>query len=126
MDIGAPEPTVKRQGSQLLVSYFARDDAVAVLRFDDVRTYSFGPPNDEGLADHPLYALGLKPYAFFKVSSLGSRQQRTPAASFERYWIATFHDDTLEVHAQSAVVLTRDAQQQSPDEALAAFLLAEP
>lgn len=126
MDIGAPEPTVQTLGSQLLVSYFTRDDAVAVLRFDEVRTYSLGPPNDEGLADHPLYALGLKPYAFFEMSQLGSPQHGAPAASSERHWIATFHDDTLEIHARLAVVVTKNAEQQSPNEALAAFLLGEP
>ena len=124
MDVGAPEPMIRQEGSGLLVSYFTRDNAVAVLRFDDVSAYSLGPPNDEILDTHPLYALGLKPYSFFEVSQPGSQQRDVRAATSERHWIATFHDDTLEVHAGSAWVLTNDAGQQSPSEAIRTIILS--
>ena len=120
MDVGAPEPHIEQRGSQLFLAYFTPADRIAVVRFDDVRSYWFGPPSDERLDEHLLYGEGLKSYSFFEVT------QPVPEAvdpvEPPRHWIATFHDDTLEVYATSAVVVATAATHDTPAMALSALL----
>jgi hypothetical protein len=118
MDVGAPLPSIKIYGESLFVCYVCHnlqfpgwdkgatvdhpgfDIYSAVLRFDGVTWHHFGAPGDEGLHAHPLYSFGLRPYGFWEV--LDSPQK----TDGKRYWIATFHDQTLEVVAESARVVT--------------------
>jgi hypothetical protein len=119
MDVGAPEPSFVRVEDDLFVAFvcgnpeFPGWDAEVspdhpgfevyscLLRFDDVSDVYVGPPNDESLHLHPLYRNGLKPYDFVEV--LNSPR----AQSGLRHWILTFHGETLEVLARSAVVVNR-------------------
>jgi hypothetical protein len=73
----------------------------AVLRFDGVLDFVLGPPSEDRLHEHPFYSLGLKHYGFFEIAGLAS----IPPGM--RRWLVTFHDDTLDVTAASAGVLSR-------------------
>jgi hypothetical protein len=120
MSVGAPLPAVRKDGDRLWVAYVCRNPEFpgwgsgappehpgydvwsAVLRFDGVADYHFGAPNDEGLASHPLYAVGVRWYRFYEVrgsSRLGGRNEK-------KHWVVTFHDETLEVIADSAHVVS--------------------
>ncbi len=115
MDIGAPQPAFARDGDRVWLAYRThRGDHFAVLRFDGVREFSFGDPNDERLDTHPLYEVGLRPYQFHEV-----HDEATSGAALRR-WIVTFHDDTLEVTARQADIVVRAIQARSADDALAA------
>ena len=121
MEVGAPMPVIRSVADLLVVAYICRDpefpgwDGVAaperpgldvwsaVLRFDGVAWHHFGAPNDEGLHSHPLYPVGLGFYGFCEVLD----SPRVPDGSALRHWIATFHDETLEVVAASASIIAR-------------------
>ncbi|PBC12243.1 hypothetical protein [Mesorhizobium sp. WSM3859] len=83
---GAPLPHVFADEERLLVAYIANvpdasfdgtnprsvsagaeGEAVAMLTVDPYVAFQFGPPNDEALRGHRLYALGLQPYSAFEV-----------------------------------------------------------
>jgi hypothetical protein len=108
MDTGAPSPAIERAGDNLVVAYLcaaaAAPEAAAVVRFDGVFWLHFGYPNDEGLSAHPFYGIGLRHYAFWEILE----SPNIPADTSFRHWIATFHDETLEVVATSARVVARD------------------
>jgi hypothetical protein len=116
MDSGAPLPVARLVGDTLYVAYvcgnpefpswesgkpidhpgFARFSAL--LLFRGVIRFSLGPPSDERLHEHPLYKVGLRHYSFLEVTGMPN------VPSGARIWIATFHDETLEVYAASAEV----------------------
>ena len=110
MDTGAPMPSIERAGDSLVVAYIrsstTRPDSSAVVRFRGVSWVHFGPPSDERLSDHPLYQFGLSFYAFWEVFD----SPKIPTGSSQRHWIATFHDETLEVVADTASVQARSVQ----------------
>jgi hypothetical protein len=83
-------------GAFVVAFYLASCDDSAVVRFDGVSTWSYGYPNDEGLSSHPLWGRGIEFYEFH-VSPI----ERNGA----RWWIATFHDGTLTVNAETVKVL---------------------
>jgi hypothetical protein len=64
-----------------------------VLRFDGVVDVALGPPGDERLVEHPLYARGLRFYKFHQVH---------PSHDGVSRWMVTFHDETLDVRATAA------------------------
>jgi hypothetical protein len=120
MEPGAPLPAVRKEGDRLWVAYVCRNPDFpgwdkgappehpgfevwsALLRFDGVSDYHFGAPNDERLHTHPLYATGLGVYGFYEArctDRLSGREEK-------RHWIITFHDETLEVVADSAHVVS--------------------
>lgn len=122
MDTGAPLPAVRKEGDQLWVAYMCHNpdfpgwDAgaspdhpgfaiwSALLRFDGVSDYHFGAPSDERLHAHPLYSAGLGFYGFHEACGT----ERLAGRKEKKHWIITFHDETLEVIADSAhVVSTR-------------------
>jgi len=74
-----------------------------VLRLSGVAWYHFGAPTDEAVATHPLYAVGLGFYGFWEVLD----SPRVPHGGALRHWVITFHDETLEVVAASASVVSR-------------------
>ena len=115
MDVGAPMPHLKAHDDRLLVAYVCANPAFpgwdsgseinhpgfdaysAVLEFSGLKDFSFGPPNDEKLREHPLYLLGVRSYCFYEVTDIGR--------SGIRRWVIAFHDETLGVTARSATVL---------------------
>lgn len=90
-------PTTREVGATLHLAFLApREEHSVLLRFHEVRDWHYGYPNDEGLDSHPLYGHGLEPYHFHV----------TPIAGHgERAWVATFHDGTLTVFAESVAVM---------------------
>jgi hypothetical protein len=110
MDTGAPMPSIERAGDSLVVAYIrsstTRPDSSAVVCFRGVSWVHFGSPSDERLSDHPLYQFGLNFYAFWEVLD----SPKIPTGSSQRHWIATFHDETLEVVADTASVRTQSVQ----------------
>ena len=113
METGSPNPIVIREGPTAWVAYLARDpgfpgwehpsvteyldrhpgEPFGVLRFDGVVDLALGPPSDERLYEHPLYARGLKFYEFHRIHPSNAGQSR---------WIVTFHDETCDVRATTA------------------------
>src|SRR5262249_17940784 len=120
MQAGAPLPVVERTGDSLVVAYVCHNPEFpgwesgadpdhpgfdiwsAVLRFEGVAWHHFGGPSEHTLPSHPLFAVGLGYYGFWEVHD----SSRVPAGSALHHWIATFHDETLEVVAASASVVS--------------------
>ncbi|NKF24502.1 hypothetical protein [Solimonas marina] len=113
MTIGAPMPAIYWSDSRLFVAYETPNrNEYSVVVFEGVLQHTFGYPNDEALAGHPLYGVGLQLYAFNEV--LGSPQVRDLTARNTaifpgahnpfhgvRHWLVSFHDETLEVLGKS-------------------------
>ena len=90
-------PTVRVVEKSLVVAFHLHGcRSSAVVRFNDVRNWSYGSPNDEGLAEHPFWDHGLKFYEFHRGPIDGTGMPS---------WIATFHDGTLTVEAATVEVL---------------------
>src|SRR4051794_39768113 len=86
-------PTARVVGDSLVVAYHLPGcDASAVIRFNGVKEWAYGYPNDEGLAEHPLWGKGLTFYEFHDVQ---------PSEGDVVHWVGTFHDGTLTVRAKS-------------------------
>jgi len=120
MDTGAPLPAIRKEGDCLWVAYVCRNPEFpgwdsgaaaqhpgfaiycALLRFDGVTDYHFGAPNDERLHAHPLYPVGLSFYGFYEAHGTSRLAERKG----KKHWIITFHDETLEVVADSAHVVS--------------------
>jgi hypothetical protein len=110
-------PTVRESGETLYLAYrlsrhASASDACAVIRFDGVREWHYGYPNDEGLDFHPLYGLGLEPYQFHVGQD---------ASHGERVWVATFHEGTLTVYARRMELLAA-AHPSDPPKAIRSLL----
>lgn len=113
-DAGSPQPVLaQREGHPAKVVYIPSHAAspswlpVAVLRFPRCQILKLGYPNDEALAGHPLYALGLSSYGIFEVhesscaqaireQNLVSFPDGTPPHGGGRHFVVTFHDTTVE------------------------------
>lgn len=111
---GAPEPVVLADEDRAILAYYAPeqpedlgDEEVVVLRFDAVRSFMFGTPNDEALHGHPLAERGLQFYAAHTVEQSSWVRQLElmnrvhPLHNAEaflrlRHFIVTFHDSTFE------------------------------
>ena len=98
-----------------------------VIEFLGCLATQFGYPNDEALAGHPLYRLGLRPYGVFEVidSSWLERLSRQNKAAFPssslnglRHFVITFHDSTFEC-------LASGYERRQVDETVAAEILRE-
>ncbi|MEJ0058949.1 MAG: hypothetical protein WDM79_04915 [Terricaulis sp.] len=113
MDPGSPTPQVTWNAlAPLLLAYQLPDDSTATIAFDLGLACKIGPPNDETLHGHPLYAFGLSHYAASEVLNspwLAEIRERNRVhdshsdAMFDkfRHFIWTFHDETFECLAQS-------------------------
>lgn len=129
MSTGSPEPAVLKIGDSLWLAYMIHDDEMpawedpavleylekrgsmephAVVRFDGVTIHRVGQPDEETLARHPLYSLGLTWYTFHRVETEGEPLR----------WFVTFHDESLEVVATSATVVSRWVQAGNSMEAI--------
>jgi hypothetical protein len=129
---GAPMPLIIANDIGLLLSYEVAPDGAerVALKFTSVYAHSFGPPNDEALAGHPLAPRGLQPYGIFEVidSSWVRALERTNRIyrlhnedrfRRPRHLVFTFHDNTFECIAEKAVVAAR---QPNTPEAVASLL----
>ena len=102
-------PTARVVGDSLVVAYHLPGcDTSAVIRFNGVKDWSYGYPNDEGLQEHALWGKGLTFYEFHEVQ---------PSEGELVQWVGTFHDGTLTVRANSVEVL----DEQVPSEPWAAI-----
>lgn len=109
MSPGAATPEILSTGFDLVVAYRTNVGDFVVVRFDGVDQLTFGYPNDEALPGHPLYAHGLRHYAFYEVMNSPKIRALHEANNVAfpgsnvfanaRHWIATFKDSTLEVVA---------------------------
>lgn len=86
-------------------------EGVAIVTFQSCLVSRFGYPNDEALAGHPLYKVGLRSYGVFEVSNSSwdhemRAQNRVAFPKFDmpkrRHFIFTFHDSMFECIAISA------------------------
>jgi hypothetical protein len=124
METGAPMPTIIADGRNLFVAYFVAssanaasdEDSYAVIRFSGVLQHTFGYPNEDAMAHHPLYKRGLQAYAFNEithsphVNAIAERNSAIFTNSKShilscKHWIVTFHDETLEVVGDKAECL---------------------
>lgn len=139
MDTGAPMPVIRMADSGLFLAYIVsipelndQPEEYAVVKFEGVLQYIFGYPNDEALSAHPLYEAGLRFYAFNEifeshyVAELGRRNAKNFPGTESRFsgfrhWLVAFHDETLEVIAQSAKYFGRKPAA-SGEEAIAFYV----
>jgi hypothetical protein len=107
-DGGAPSPVTVADDSALFVRYLTDTGKIAVIHFPLCSIFTFGAPNDEVLAGHPLYSKGLKFYSIHRVensswiaalerrNAVHSRHDRQRFLEDKKHFIFTFHDSTLE------------------------------
>ncbi len=120
MDPGAPEPLIVATELEVRIAYLGCDtghqafedsEPVVLARFRSARAHYRGPPNDEALAGHPLYARGLKHYAAFEVlesswirelevMNRGHVHHNPGNFVTLRHFIIAFHDTTFECVAE--------------------------
>ena len=140
MEPGATKPELYFSDALYCTYYLPDSDVlqnerIAVLRFDVVLHFRMGHPNDEVLSGHPLYKYGLKHYSFFRVlhspliaeiesRNAVHRQHRPGTYSKFNHWIATFHDETLEVVSRVASFL--GTSELAPTDAIRKFLPEQP
>ncbi len=109
-------PTVRLVGKDLFLAFHLPNcDDSAIVSFEEIETWRYGYPNDEGLQEHRFWRHGLTHYNFH-------RSTESLATSGGTLWIATFHDGTFEVvapRARIAVPVERDA---TPSKALTTLL----
>jgi hypothetical protein len=108
-------PTIRINGNTIYLAYhLPRCEDSAVVSFHDVMEWSYGYPNDEGLAEHRLWGSGLKHYEFHFEHD----ESDNPTSK----WIATFHDGTFEIEAKTSKVEVKHAKNSNPSEALDSHL----
>lgn len=125
-------PLVIANDIGLLLSYGVAPDGeeLVILKFTHVYAHSFGPPNDEALAGHPLAPRGLRPYGTFEaidsswVRALKRMNRIHPVHNEDRFTrlrhlVFTFHDNTFECIAEGIAVVAR---QPNAPEAVASVL----
>ena len=107
-DGGAPMPRVFADDCRLSVLYYTNTEKVAVVHFPLCSVFTFGSPNDETLAGHPLYGHGLEFYTVHYVensswiallerrNSVHSQHDQKRFIENKKHFIFTFHDSTLE------------------------------
>jgi hypothetical protein len=106
----AVSPTLRVLGDRVYLAYYLPGCSnSAVVSFLEVSAWKYGEPNDEGLANHPLWNHGLAFYEFHEVMPLDMAARR---------WIATFHDGTFEVVAREATIHAPCVAYCSPSKAL--------
>ena len=82
---------------------------IALVTFLDPCAYLFGPPNEDGLAAHPLAARGLRSHGAFAVTNSswvrelerlkGAGGRRPERLQMLRHIVLTFQDSTFECAA---------------------------
>ena len=93
-------PTVRVIDDVLVLSYHRPGcDSSAVVRFNGVSDWYYGPPNDEGLSAHAMRHRGVTYYSFHEVG---------PARAGLFRWVATFHEGTLIVRGRTVQTISRE------------------
>lgn len=121
MDPGTPQPAIHFDRHRVRCAYHTlshpdNSRETALVQFEGVLDIRVGPPNDEAIHGHPLFAFGLRSYAFYIVRNsphILELEKRNRVHSQHRpenylrfsHWIATFHDEMLEVVASRAIVV---------------------
>jgi hypothetical protein len=107
-DAGAPMPEVFADDCSLSLMYLTTTGKNVVIHFPLCSVFTFGSPNDEALAGHPLYDKGLQFYSVHLVensswisllerrNSVHPRHDRRRFLDNKRHYVFTFHDSTLE------------------------------
>lgn len=117
---GSPAPLVLANDTGVVVAYEVAPggEETVIVRFVHPRAHTFGPPNDESLAGHPLANRGLKPYGIFEVigsswirsleraNRIHPRHDPRPFARL-RHFVFTFHDNTFECVAEAVEIVER-------------------
>jgi hypothetical protein len=127
MEPGAPQPSLLLgKNGDLYCAYRVSTGCedlslgeVAVLRFQIVLFLRFGYPGDEVLDGHALYKSGLEHYQFHVVEDspliadievqdrIHPRHEPGMYRIRFKHFVATFHDETLEVVAERGLVAGR-------------------
>ncbi len=101
-------PQVFADDTSLSVVYVTAAGTYTAIHFPLCSVFTFGAPNDEALAGHPLHGKGLQFYSVHRVedsswiSELERRNSVHPSHNRQRFledkrhYIFTFHDSTLE------------------------------
>jgi hypothetical protein len=109
-DVGAPEPMLWQNDDRAVLIFTTRAGTGLLVEFGGCLISQFGYPNDEALAGHPLYRMGLREYGFFEVADSSwldrlNAQNRIafPSGSLGqlRHFVVTLHDSTFECLAQT-------------------------
>ncbi len=129
MEVGAPEPLIDIEGEVLLCVYRCDnplfpgwdtgkppdhpgfDEWFAGLKFEGFSWHEMGEPSDETLAKHELYIKGVSYYSFYQLPIESNTKQKL--------WVATFHDETLQVIATSAAVVAPRIETYTGEQAMA-------
>jgi hypothetical protein len=105
---GSPTPVVVADEISLILRYLTKNGNLAVVHFPLCDVFTFGSPNEEALAGHPLAGRGLQFYAVHRVessswiellerrNSVHPSHDRTRFLQDKNHYIFTFHDSTLE------------------------------
>lgn len=132
METGAPLPEIEVIGTLLRCAYICSnpdfpgweepdlkhigfEEYCAVIEFQGVSSYQFGAPDDETLFNHPLYKLGADFYGFYKLT----QSPELKLQENEFLWVATFHDETLQVAASAMRIVSHRIDTNCPKKALA-------
>lgn len=117
-ELGIPEPpALVAESGRLWLAYFrAAEDEVAVVRFSGVIDHHLSPINDEGLRRHPYVGAGIQPYSFNEL--IDTEETLRWSVLRARHWVITFKDNTLDVVAESGVVVQSAMVATSPLKAL--------
>jgi len=134
MEPGSPEPALFMSRGYLWVAYRCAnpdfpgwdsgapadhpgfEEYFAVVRFAGAAKVAFGAPGEQGLRSHPLYGFGLEPYRFHRIRA--SAEEVLRHRTDLQHWVVTFHVETLEVVAHSAIVSHRRIDADSSEGAL--------
>ncbi len=107
---GAPEPMLCQNEHRAVLIFESRSERRVLVEFEGCLSTQFGYPNDEALAGHRLYRLGLREYGVFEIVDSSwlrelTRQNRItfPSSAFGqlRHFVITFHDSTFECLAET-------------------------
>jgi hypothetical protein len=107
-DAGAPSPVTVADDLSLFLRYRTQAGTIAVVHFPLCSVFTFGSPNDEALAGHPLYGRGLEFCSVHRVehsswiallerrNAVHPNHDRKRFLEDKKHFIFTFHDSTLE------------------------------
>ncbi len=110
MDVGAPNPMIFSDESDLLVLFYVsgqKDTEMTLALFRNYASYKFGLPREDCIPNHPLYKYGLERFGFFEagdsswIKEIKKINKEDHAFSKEyfdnlKHYIFTFHDSTFE------------------------------
>ncbi|MPW23479.1 hypothetical protein GCT13_43780 [Paraburkholderia sp. CNPSo 3157] len=87
--------------------FVQKEEPFCVVRFDGAVFQSLGPPSDEELVQHVLYAKGLRPYGAYEVLAPSLVVEWWPniaPAIALRHFIFTFEDSSFECVASTCAL----------------------